>query len=395
MKSGRPDRRTTDALGRRSLALHRRYGGKLAMHGTVPLANRRDLAIAYTPGVGAVSSYIATHPKSVRELTIKRNTIAVVSDGSAVLGLGNLGAAAAIPVIEGKALLFKQFGGVDAIPICLDTHDPDEIVRAVEIIAPLFGGINLEDIAAPDCFSIEKRLKTSLHIPVFHDDQHGTATVVLAGILNALTVRKLSFRDARIVIHGAGAAGTAVTHLLCKYGFRNITVLDRKGIIYATRSHLVPHKRIIANLTRRRTRPVGGTSLTDALRDADIFIGVSSKNLLTASMIRTMRPRPIIFALANPVPEIMPDEARRGGAFIIATGRSDFPNQVNNVLVFPGVFRGALDNHVRHIVPSMLIRAAKNLAGLVRRPTAHKILPDPFDDRVVRAVARAICPSSP
>lgn len=370
-----------------AIALHAKMHGKIGTELKVPLENKRDLALAYTPGVAAVCTAIAVDPKRAKELTIKRNTIAVVTDGSAVLGLGNIGPLAALPVMEGKAALFKQFAGVDAFPICLDTQDTDEIVRTVQLLAPVFGGINLEDISAPRCFEIEKRLQESMNIPVMHDDQHGTATVVLAALINALKIKQISENRAKIVINGSGAAGTAIADLLIRYGCSDLTLCDSQGVIGLHRDDLPTEKHRLALATNPR-KITGG--LAEALSGADVFIGVSKGNLLTAEMVQSMAADPIIFALANPTPEILPDVAKAAGALIVATGRSDFPNQINNVLVFPGVFRGALDNGVTRITDEMLIEAAKQLAGLVAAPTAEEILPSPFDKAVVPAVAGAI-----
>ncbi|MEK7073211.1 MAG: NADP-dependent malic enzyme [Patescibacteria group bacterium] len=370
-----------------SLDLHRTHRGKLEVASKVPVKDRAALARVYTPGVGAVSTAIGKDKNLVWEYTMKGNMVAVVSDGSAILGLGNLGPEAALPVMEGKAILFKELSGVDAFPICLATQDPDEIVAAVKAIAPVFGGINLEDIAAPKCFDIEKRLQEALNIPVIHDDQHGTATVVLAAFLNALKVKGLAVGAARVVMNGAGAAGTAVSLMLLDAGVTDLTICDSKGVIYAGREHLTDAKRDLAG----RTNPRGMTGgLADAIKDADVFIGVSVAGALTGDMVRTMRSGPIIFAMANPIPEIMPDEALAAGASIVATGRSDFPNQINNVLAFPGIFRGALDHRVCHITQEMLMAAARNLAALVEHPTVENIMPDIFDPRVVPAVADAI-----
>ncbi|MCX6798435.1 MAG: NADP-dependent malic enzyme, partial [Candidatus Falkowbacteria bacterium] len=317
----------------------------------------------------------------------KGNTVAVISDGSAILGLGNLGPEAALPVMEGKCILFKAFAGVDAFPICLATQDTEEIIKTIKYIAPVFGGINLEDISAPRCFEIETRLELELDIPVMHDDQHGTATVVLAGLINALKVRASSKEEVKLVISGAGAAGVAITKLLLKYGFRNIIVCDQTGAIYDGRDNLNEAKRELAALTNG-TKIFG--SLSGAIKGSDIFIGVSAPGILTADMIKSMNKKPIILALANPIPEIMPELAKSAGAFIVATGRSDYPNQLNNVLAFPGIFRGALDNKVKTISAVMLIRAAENLANLVAEPAPDLILPSPFDKAVVKAVSKAI-----
>ncbi|MFA6995080.1 MAG: NADP-dependent malic enzyme [Patescibacteria group bacterium] len=371
-----------------AVELHRRSKGKLAVSSKVSLETRKDLSLAYTPGVAEVCRVISRDLAQVRELTLKNNTVAVISDGSAILGLGNLGAEAAIPVMEGKCILFKKFAGVDAFPICLQTQDVEEIIKTVKNIAPVFGGINLEDISAPRCFEIENRLKAELNIPVMHDDQHGTATVVLAGLINALKVRGSKKEEIKIVINGCGAAGTAVTKLLLAYGFKQIIVCDTQGIIYEGRNNLNPIKQELALLTNHEK--VSGL-LSDAIKGVDIFIGVSAPGILSVEMIKNMDARPIIFALANPIPEIMPDLAKAAGALIVATGRSDYPNQLNNVLAFPGIFRGALDNHVTEITDTMLIKAASNLAGLVPRPTADMILPDPFDKEIALTVAAAIC----
>lgn len=370
-----------------SIELHRKFCGKLAIQSKVPLANKADLSLAYTPGVAQISREIARDQALASSLTLKGNTVAVISDGSAILGLGNLGAAAAIPVMEGKCILFKEFAGVDAFPICLDTQDTEEIIKTVKYLAPVFGGINLEDISAPRCFEIEERLKKELDIPVMHDDQHGTATVVLAGLINALKVRNSKKEEVKITVNGSGAAGQAVIKLLLDYGFKNIIVCDREGIIYEGRANLNSEKEKLAKLTNQ-SKIQGG--LMDAVKDADIFIGVSAPGILTEEMVKTMAQKPIVFALANPVPEIMPNIAKSAGALVVATGRSDYPNQINNVLAFPGIFRGALDNKVKQITDTMLIRAAENLASLVSQPTSDLVLPNPFDKEVMKAVAKAI-----
>ncbi|MFA5184012.1 MAG: malic enzyme-like NAD(P)-binding protein [Patescibacteria group bacterium] len=370
-----------------SVDLHRRFQGKLAIQSKVPLLNRADLSLAYTPGVAEVCRVIAKDKTQSRALTMKGNMVAVISDGSAILGLGNLGAAAALPVMEGKCALFKEFAGVDAFPICLDTQDEEEIIKTIKYLAPVFGGINLEDISAPRCFKIEARLKAELDIPVMHDDQHGTATVVLAGLINALKVRGSDKAEVKIVVSGAGAAGVAVTKLLLLYGFKNIIVCDRDGAIYEGRTGLNPTKQDLA-LQTNRSKLSGG--LAEAIKGADIFIGVSAPGILSGEMVRSMAARPIVFALANPVPEIMPADAKQAGAYIIASGRSDYPNQINNVLVFPGIFRGALDNQVRQITDEMLLKAAENLAAVVKEPTPELILADPFNKEVAKAVAAAI-----
>ncbi len=374
-------------FGLRALALHKKLHGKIAVVPKIPVRNRMTLALVYTPGVGAVSAYLAKHPKQVREFTMKSNSVAVVSDGSAVLGLGNIGPEGAIPVMEGKCALFKTFAGIDAVPIVLATQDPREIIETVVRIAPVFGGINLEDIAAPKCFTIEEELKRRLRIPVMHDDQQGTAIVVLAGLMNAFRAVRKNIKRGRIVILGAGAAGAAVTRILVKCGVRDVVVLDRKGIMYKNRRGLAGYKKELAQKTNPRGLRGG---IEEALKNADAVVGVSGPGLLTAAHVSRMAKDAIVFALANPVPEIMPDEALRGGAKIVATGRSDFPNQINNSLAFPGVFLGALDHGVRAITDAMKIRAAKHLAQLVPHPTSTNIIPDMFDKRVPPAVASAI-----
>lgn len=370
-----------------SIKLHKKHKGKIKLQSKVPLKNKKDLSIAYTPGVAGVCLEIFRSPKIALQSTLKANTVAIISDGSAVLGLGNLGALAAIPVMEGKAVLFKEFADIDAFPICLDTQNTEEIIRIVKAIAPVFGGINLEDIAAPKCFEIEARLKKELSIPVMHDDQHGTAVVVLAGLINAIKLRKSSVAKVKIVINGAGAAGNAITNLLLAYGFKNIVVCDSRGMIYSGRKNMDSSKKQLAKVTNHK-RLKG--DLSEVLLDADVFIGVSTGSLLNKQLIKTMNARPIIFALANPIPEIMPDQAKLAGSFIVATGRSDFPNQINNVLAFPGIFRGALDNGVRIITQKMLLKAAINLAKTVKNPTVNHILPDVFDKQIVKNVAKAI-----
>ncbi len=372
---------------KKSLELHRQHGGKLAVASKVPLQDENDLALAYTPGVSEVCRVIAADKSLASTYTMKGNTVAVITDGSAVLGLGNLGPEAALPVMEGKCILFKEFAGVDAVPLCLDTQDEEEIIKTIKYLAPNFGGINLEDISAPRCFNIEARLKAELDIPVLHDDQHGTATVVLAGLINALQLRALSKTEAKIIINGAGAAGLAITNLLLRYGFKNIIVLDSRGSIYAGRDNLDKEKTKVAALTNKAML-MG--DLAEVIKGADIFIGVSLGGILSAAMVESMNERPIIFALANPVPEIMPDVAKAAGAFVVATGRSDFANQINNVLAFPGIFRGALDNKITQIDDTMLIHAAENLAKLVTDINVENILPSPFNREVVKVVAQAM-----
>ena len=371
-----------------SLKLHKKFHGKLEIKSKVPIRNRADLSLAYTPGVAEVCHVIAKDKSLAREYTMKKNMVAVVSDGSAILGLGNLGPEAALPVMEGKAILFKEFAGVDAFPICLDTQDTEEIIKTVKYLAPVFGGINLEDISAPRCFEIEERLKKELSIPVMHDDQHGTAVVVLAAMINALKLKKLNKVQAKVVISGAGAAGTAVAKMLVHYGFKNVFVCDSKGLIHANRTDLNEPKLELARLTNATAK--AGASLKDVLKKADVFIGVSGPNIISRAEVKTMNAKSVVLAMANPAPEIMPEEAKAGGAYIVATGRSDFPNQINNVLAFPGIFRGALDNKVTQITDAMLVKAAENLAKYVKNLTSENILPNPLDKGVVKVVAKAI-----
>jgi len=370
-----------------SLEKHKALGGKIALKAKDSLDSKDKMSIYYTPGVGAVSSYVAQHPEEARDYTWLNNTIAVISDGSAVLGLGNIGPYGALPVMEGKAMLFKHFADIDAIPIVLNVHTADEIVAAVKAIAPSFGGINLEDIAAPICFEVEERLKNELSIPVMHDDQHGTAVVTLAGLINAMKVTGRTLSDAKIVVVGAGAAGTAIIKLLHEYAKPRIFAVDSKGIISKNRTDLNSEKKKLLQYTN--PSDLDG-SLQDAIRDADIFIGVSQPGLLTPELVKTMSKDPIIFAMANPVPEIMPDQAKSAGAAIIATGRSDFPNQVNNSLAFPGIFRGALDHGVKAITDQHKIAAAEAIASLVPTPTADEIIPGPFTPGLSKAVAAVI-----
>jgi len=370
-----------------ALALHKKLRGKVSVMPKVAVKTKEDLAVVYTPGVGAVSSHLATHPEDTPKYTMKGNMVAVVSDGSAVLGLGNIGPEAALPVMEGKAMLFQTLAGVNAFPIVLDTQDTEEIIATVKRIAPGFGGVNLEDIAAPRCFEIERRLQAELAIPVMHDDQHGTAMVVLTGFINAIKVVKKKKESVRVVISGAGAAGQAIAELLLGYGVVDIVMLDSRGIIGPNRTDLDQHKQALRSITN----PAGlDGDLSDAVLAADVFIGVSKGGLLTAKHVESMAADSIVFALANPVPEIMPDIALAAGATVVATGRSDFANQINNSLGFPGIFRGALDHGVKHITDAMLVKAAKNLAALIAKPTAGNIIPNTFDKRVVPAVAKAI-----
>lgn len=370
-----------------SVELHKKYHGKIEVTVKVPLKNKADLSRAYTPGVAQICREIARDPSLAREYTIKRNTVAIVSDGSAILGLGNLGALAAIPVMEGKAAIFKQFGGVDAFPICLDTQDTEEIIKAVKQLAPVFGAVNLEDISAPRCFEIEERLRKELTIPVMHDDQWGAATVCLAALINALKLRGISKEEARVVITGVGAAGVAAGRLLLAYGVKHIVFCDSKGIIYAERGDLNKEKK---ELISASSASATSGNLADAVKGAHVFMGLSVAKTLTADMVRTMAERPIIFALANPTPEIMPEEAKAGGAFIVASGRSDYPNQINNSLVFPGAFRGMLDSDKKQFSNDMFIKIAVALADFVKEPTTDKIIPSMFDKGIAELVSHTI-----
>jgi malate dehydrogenase (oxaloacetate-decarboxylating) len=365
------------------IELSKKLGGKIEIRSKVKLT-KKTLPVLYTPGVADVSRAIAKDKKLSKKYTIRKNTIAVISDGSAVLGLGNIGPEAALPVMEGKCLLLKELGGVDAIPIVLATQDTEEIIKTVKFMAPTFGGINLEDICAPRCFEIEERLKRELDIPIFHDDQHGTAIVILAGLINALKVVKKDIKNIKIVISGVGAAGIATAKLLFRYGARNIIMIDSQGIIYKNRDNLNSAKKEIAKVTNKENKKGG---VRDALKNSDVFIGVSAPNILTEEDIRQMNRDAIVFAMANPTPEIMPDRAKAGGARIVATGRSDFPNQLNNVLVFPGIFRGALDNGVREIKDSHKIAAALAISRLIKKPTSGKIIPEALNKRVAKIVA--------
>ncbi|BBW96007.1 NAD(P)-dependent malic enzyme [Geobacillus icigianus] len=377
-------------LRERALLVHRQARGKLSVEVKVPVVNANDLSLIYSPGVAEPCKEIYVDQDEMYNYTVKGNFVAVVSNGTAVLGLGNIGARAALPVMEGKAALFKAFAGIDAVPLCLDTEDPDEFIQAVKLLEPTFGGINLEDIAAPACFVIEERLRQEMAIPVFHDDQHGTAIVVAAGLANALKAVGKTLADCRVVINGAGAAGVAIAKLLLSMGVGELIVCDTKGAIYAGRPHgMNVIKEEIARHTNHRR--ISGT-LADVIQGADVFIGVSVAGALTPAMVRTMNRNAIVFALANPVPEIMPDEAKAAGAAVVATGRSDLPNQVNNVLAFPGIFRGALDVRATQINEAMKIAAAKAIAGLIRPEelTEEYVIPNPFDRRVVEAVASAV-----
>ena len=373
----------------KALQLHEEWNGKFETTPKMKIQTREDLALAYTPGVAEPCKVIAKDKEAAYKYTIKSNTIAVVSDGSAVLGLGNIGAHAAMPVMEGKAVLFKEFGNGNAVPICLDTQDTEEIIKTVVNIAPAFGGINLEDISAPRCFEIETRLKELLDIPVFHDDQHGTAIVVLAGIINGLKVTGKTKEDCQVVVNGAGSAGVAITKLLLTYGFKHVTMCDKSGILSKASEGLNWMQQSMMEVTNLENKT---GSLADALRGADIFVGVSAPNIVTADMVKTMNKDAIIFAMANPVPEIMPDVAKAAGAKVVGTGRSDFPNQVNNVIAFPGIFKGALEGRARQITEDMKLAAALAIANLVPDDEVSdvNILPEAFDPRVADVVSKAV-----
>ena len=373
----------------KALLLHEEWNGKLETISKTPVKSREALSLAYTPGVAEPCKVIAQDSEAAYKYTMKANTVAVVSDGSAVLGLGNIGPYAAMPVMEGKAVLFKEFGGVNAVPICLDTQDTEEIIKAVTYLAPGFGGINLEDISAPRCFEIEERLKATLNIPVFHDDQHGTAIVVLAGIINALKVVNKKKEDCKVVVNGAGSAGVAITKLLLTYGFPNIVMCDKVGILSKTTEGLNWMQQKMVEVTN----PNNETGLlADAMKGADIFVGVSAPNIVTPEMVSSMNKDSILFAMANPVPEIMPDVAKAAGARVVGTGRSDFPNQVNNVVAFPGIFKGALEGRAAQITEEMKLAAANAIAGLVPADKLNdeNIMPEAFDPQVAEVVANAV-----
>ncbi|MDQ7814504.1 MAG: NADP-dependent malic enzyme [Patescibacteria group bacterium] len=371
-----------------SLALHKKLHGKISISTKTKIDDREDLAVVYTPGVGAVSSAIAKDERLADVMTWRKNAVAIVSDGSAVLGLGNIGAAAALPVMEGKSAIFKRFTNIDAVPLVLATQDTDEIVRIVQALEPSFGAIQLEDISAPRCFEIEERLSKSLKIPVMHDDQHGTAIVVLGGILNAMKVTKRNIKaSVKIVVNGAGAAGVAIAKLLLAAGFKHVVVCDRKGAIYAGRPGMNPSKVALASITNPEKK---SGSLDSVIQGADIFVGVSGPGLLTADMVKSMAPKSIVFGLANPIPEIMPDAAKAAGAAIVASGRSDMPNQLNNALVYPGLFRGMLDKGIKRVDDRIKLRAALALSGFVKKPTAEKIIPSIFDKGLHQAIARSV-----
>lgn len=376
-------------VNEKALKLHEQWQGKIETVSKCPIKTREDLALAYTPGVAEPCKVIAENKDAVYTYTSKANTVAVVSDGSAVLGLGNIGPYAAIPVMEGKAALFKEFGNVNAVPICLDTQDTEEIIETVIRLAPAFGGINLEDISAPRCFEIERRLKEVLDIPVFHDDQHGTAIVVLAGIMNGLRLTGKKKEDCQVVVNGAGSAGIAISRLLLTFGFKHLTMCDRFGIISGDYPDLNWMQKEMLKVTNLENKT--GT-LADAMKGADVFVGVSAPGIVSQEIVASMNKDAIMFAMANPVPEIMPDLARAAGARVIGTGRSDFPNQINNVTAFPGIFRGALEGHASQITEAMKLAAAEALAGLVSDEELNEdfIMPDPFDPRIVDAVAKAV-----
>lgn len=373
----------------KALELHEKWNGKLETVSKTPVKSREDLSLAYTPGVAEPCKVIAQDKEAAYKYTMKANTVAVVSDGSAVLGLGNIGPYAAMPVMEGKAVLFKEFGGVNAVPICLDTQDTEEIIKAVTWLAPAYGGINLEDISAPRCFEIEERLKEILDIPVFHDDQHGTAIVVLAGIINALKVVGKQKENCKVVVNGAGSAGVAITRLLLTYGFTNVIMCDKVGIVDTTTKGLNWMQEKMAKITNPNHET---GSLADALKGADIFVGVSAPNIVTPEMVASMAKDSILFAMANPVPEIMPDVAKSAGAKVVGTGRSDFPNQVNNVVAFPGIFKGALEGRATQITEEMKLAAANAIAGLVPDDELNEdnIMPEAFNPKVAELVAEAV-----
>ena len=376
-------------IAQESLRLHEQWQGKLETVPKMRIETREDLALAYTPGVAEPCRKIAENPSDAYKYTMKANTVAVVSDGSAVLGLGNIGPAAAMPVMEGKCALFKTFGGVNAVPLCLDTQDVDEIVETVKRLAPSFGGINLEDISAPRCFEIERRLIDELDIPVFHDDQHGTAIVVLSGVINALRLTGKQKEACRVVVNGAGSAGIAIAKLLLNYGFRNLILCDKCGIINSRSEDINEAQRAMLATTNLNDE---GGALADAMRGADIFVGVSAPGIVSADMVKSMNSDAILFAMANPTPEIFPDVARAAGARVVGTGRSDFPNQINNVVAFPGIFKGALESRAARITKQMKLAAAEALAALVSDDELSEdfIMPEPFDPRAVEAVAAAV-----
>lgn len=376
-------------INEKALLLHEEWNGKLETVAKAKVNSREDLALAYTPGVAEPCKVIAKDKEASYKYTMKSNTVAVISDGSAVLGLGNIGAHAAMPVMEGKAVLFKEFGGVNAVPICLDTQDTEELIKTITYLAPNYGGINLEDISAPRCFEIEERLKQTLDIPVFHDDQHGTAIVVLSGVINALKVVHKEKENCKVVVNGAGSAGVAITKLLLTYGFKNVIMCDKMGIISKETEGLNWMQEKMAGVTNPNNEK---GLLADAMKNADIFVGVSAPNIVTKEMVASMNTDAILFAMANPVPEIMPDIAKEAGAKVVGTGRSDFPNQVNNVVAFPGIFKGALEGRASQITEEMKLAAAYAIAGLVSEDELNEdnIMPQPFDPRVAEVVANAV-----
>ena len=375
-----------------ALDLHRQLRGKIRITSTAAVNSMEDLSLIYTPGVGSVSKEIAEHPEQVDELTWRKNTVAIVSDGSAVLGLGNIGPAAALPVLEGKSVIFKHFANIDAVPLVLGTQNVEEIVTTIAALEPSFAAIQLEDISAPRCFEIETRLQERLQIPVMHDDQHGTAIIVLAGLINALKVVEKSLTEVRVVLNGAGAAGVAIAKLLHVAGVTSFAAVDRSGVIHPDRTDLTPEKRWLASISSHISL---GQSLIDVAREADILIGVSAAGAFSETLIKLMKPKPIVFALANPVPEILPEAAHAAGVAVLATGRSDFPNQVNNALCYPGLFRGMLDHDIRQVTDEIKIRAAQAIAHFVESPTAEKIVPSMFEPGLHEAVAKSVTSSAP
>ncbi len=372
---------------KKSLELHQKQNGKLEIKSKVPLKNKTDLSIAYTPGVAEPCLKIAKNPAKAYKYTIKKNSVAVVTNGTAVLGLGNIGPKAALPVMEGKCVLFKKFADIDAYPICLDTQDSEEIIRTVKLLAPGFGGINLEDIKAPDCFEIEERLTKDLDIPVFHDDQHGTAIVTLAALINSLKIVNKKIDKIKVIVNGAGAAGIATTKLFLAYGVKDIILIDTVGTIYKGREKMNPVKKEIARITNLKKEK---GRIEHVIKGTDVFVGISVANILKPEWVRMMAPKSIVFAMANPIPEIMPEEAKRAGAAIVATGRSDFPNQINNLLAFPGIFRGLLDYQVPKATREIKLAAAIALASMVKKPKPEKIIPNVFEKGVAQKIAKSI-----
>jgi len=378
---------TWNEIQQASIDLHRKNKGVIQMQPKVSVENRADLTLVYTPGVGAVSSLIAEHPEQADELTWRKNTVAVISDGSAVLGLGNIGPAAALPVMEGKCAIFKRFAGIDAVPLVLNTQDTEEIIKICTALAPSFGALQFEDISAPRCFEIERRVQEALDIPVMHDDQHGTAIVSLAALLNATKVVETKLKDFRVILNGAGAAGTAIAKLLNVYGVKQLIAVDRTGAIFAGRGDLNPEKQALAEITNKERR---NGSLLDVAKDADILIGISAAGAFSPEVVKVMAKDPIVIALANPVPEILPDVAKEAGVAVLATGRSDFANQVNNALCYPGLFRGMLDHDVKKVTDEIKLRAAHAIASMVPNPTADRIIPAMFDEGLMETVAKSV-----